>query len=147
MRIRKASLHDAPQIARLATELGYRSTAVDINERLDQLMGRADRYIAVADAGDEKIMGWIAVEKRLLLESGEKAEIVGLIVTEQSARQGAGAALVKAAEKWAASRGLGLIAVRSNAERDAAHPFYEAQGYERQKTQHVYLKSLKTTDN
>lgn len=147
MRIRKASLHDAPQIARLATELGYRSTAVDINERLDQLMGRADRYIAVADAGDEKILGWVAVEKRLLLESGEKAEIVGLIVTEQSARQGVGAALVKAAEKWAASRGLSLIAVRSNAERGASHPFYEAQGYERRKTQHVYLKSLKPTDS
>ncbi|WP_148864407.1 GNAT family N-acetyltransferase [Marinobacter fonticola] len=142
MHIRKASLYDAPQIARLATELGYRSTAVDINNRLDQLMGRADRYIAVADAGDEKILGWIAVEKRLLLESGEKAEIVGLIVTGQSARQGVGAALVKAAEKWAARRGLEHITVRSNAEREGSHPFYEAQGYVRRKTQHVYLKSL-----
>lgn len=142
MHVRKASLHDAPQIARLATELGYRSTAVDINERLDQLMGRTDRYIAVAEGDDGKILGWIAAERRLLLESGEKAEIVGLIVTERAVRQGVGRALVKGAERWAASRGLRFIAVRSNAEREASHPFYEAQGFERRKTQHVYMKAL-----
>lgn len=147
MHIRKASLHDAPEIARLATELGYRSTAVEINDRLDKLMGRSDRFIAVAEADDGKIVGWVAAEKRLLLESGEKAEIVGLIVTEQRVRMGVGAALVKAAEKWAASRGLKQLTVRSNAERDASHPFYEALGFVRRKTQHVYLKSLSPTDS
>ncbi len=34
------------------------------------------------------------------------------------------------------------MTVRSNAARELSHPFYEALGYARAKTQHVYVKSL-----
>jgi GNAT superfamily N-acetyltransferase len=51
--------------------------------------------------------------------------------------------LVEYAETWARSRGLASLTVRSNAARELSHPFYEALGYSRDKTQHVYSKALK----
>lgn len=90
------------------------------------------------------IVGWVAAERRLLLESGERAEIVGLIVGAGSRRNGIGRALVQAAEEWAVERRLDLIAVRSSVTRVESHPFYERLGYIRSKTQHAYLKRLGT---
>ncbi|MEQ5835710.1 GNAT family N-acetyltransferase [Marinobacter sp. NFXS9] len=142
MLIRPATIQDAPDIARLATALGYASSTEDIVSRLDGLLGQPDRFVAVADGKGEGLLGWIAAERRLLLESGEKAEIVGLIVGTDSHRKGVGSALVTAAEDWARARGLGKIVVRSNEARLASHPFYENQGFNRTKTQHVYLKPL-----
>jgi len=34
------------------------------------------------------------------------------------------------------------LTVRSNAARELSHPFYEALGYSRDKTQHVYRKTI-----
>jgi GNAT superfamily N-acetyltransferase len=87
-------------------------------------------------------IGWVAAERRLLLESGERAEIVGLIVTADARRSGTGLALVKAAEEWAAEQGMQTISVRSNVARLESHPFYERLGYVRTKTQHAYAKQL-----
>ena len=78
----------------------------------------------------------------MLLESGERAEIVGLIVTSSARRSGTGLALVKAAEKWAVEQGMPSISVRSNVARVESHPFYERLGYVRTKTQHAYAKQL-----
>lgn len=143
MQIRPATVEDAPEIARLATALGYASSTEDITKRLDQLLGQHDQFIAVADDDENGLLGWISAERRLSLESGEKAEIVGLIVSQDSHRRGVGAALVNAAEVWARHHGLRKLVVRSNEARVASHPFYEAQAFERSKTQHVYQKTLK----
>ncbi|WP_165857437.1 GNAT family N-acetyltransferase [Marinobacter sp. JSM 1782161] len=142
MRIRPATIEDAPEIARLSRAQGYASSTEQILARLDGLLGHRDRFIAVADLDRQALLGWIAVERRLLLESGEKAEIVGLIVSQDRHRQGVGSALVDAAEDWARALHLPTLAVRSNEARIASHPFYQARGFERAKTQHVYIKTL-----
>ena len=79
-----------------------------------------------------------------MLESGERVEIVGLIVGAESRRSGIGAALVHAAEDWAVEQQLQVISVRSSIARIESHPFYERLGYIRSKTQHAYLKRLGT---
>ena len=99
-------------------------------------------FIAVAEDASV-IVGWVAAEQRLVLESGERAEIVGLVVSAGNRRAGIGTTLVQAAEAWARSRGFADISVRSNVLRDAAHEFYERLGYTRIKTQHAYRKTLK----
>ena len=105
---------------------------------------RADtRFIVVAEQ-ESGIVGWIAAERRLLLESGERAEIVGLIVGTEARRHGIGRALVQSAEDWAVERQLQVMAVRSSVTRIESHPFYERLGYIRSKTQHAYLKRLGT---
>jgi ribosomal protein S18 acetylase RimI-like enzyme len=141
VRIRPASVSDAAAIARLTTELGYPTSTDDMRFRLETLLPRDSQYIAVAESATE-IVGWIAVEHRVVLESGTRAEIVGLVVAESARRSGAGSALVGEGEEWARQRGHRVINVRSNVARREAHPFYERLGYVRTKTQHAYRKDL-----
>ena len=139
--IRRATLADADALAHLTTELGYPTSGGEIRTRLAELLSRASQFIAVVDR-PEGIVGWVAAEERLLLESGRRAEVVGLVVASPVRRLGLGSLLVSAAEEWAQSRGLDTIFVRSNVLRDEAHPFYERLGYRRTKTQHAYIKRL-----
>jgi GNAT superfamily N-acetyltransferase len=88
------------------------------------------------------LLGWIAATVRLGLETGEKAEITGLVVGAAARRAGVGRALVGAVEAWAAQQGMGVIAVRSNVLRSESHPFYQNLGYRQRKTQHYYEKTL-----
>jgi predicted N-acetyltransferase YhbS len=139
--IRAATPGDAESIARLATELGYPNSEVEIRARIERLL-QSDTYFLVVAVQGSEVIGWIAAERRLLLESGERAEIVGLIVTESARRVGTGQALVSAAEQWARRHGSARMAVRSSVARAESHPFYERLGYVRAKTQHAYLKQL-----
>lgn len=141
MEIRRARPEDAATIARLTTELGYPASPGEMKSRLDILLTRETHYIAVAELSSQ-IIGWVAVEHRLILESGDRAEIVGLVVTSSARRSGVGSALVREAEDWARQRGHAGISVRSNVARTEAHPFYERLGYVRAKTQHAYRKEL-----
>ncbi len=87
-------------------------------------------------------MGWVHVEHRSSLEVGERAELMGLVVDATGRRTGLGRLLVGEAERWARARGLRQVVVRSNVAREPSHPFYDAIGYSRSKTQHVYVKTL-----
>jgi predicted N-acetyltransferase YhbS len=142
IQIRPATPGDAGDIARLTTLLGYPSTTDDITSRLDVLLQSASYFIAIAEQSSH-VVGWVAAERRVLLESGERAEIVGLVVEMEARRTGVGRALVQAAEVWASTQHLDLISVRSNVARVESHPFYENLGYERRKTQHAYVKKLR----
>src|SRR5262245_31401516 len=105
-------MEDASAIAQLTTELGYPTTSEQATTRLAFLLPRDSHFVAVAEVSSG-VVGWVAAERRLLLESGERAEIVGLVVSARSRRTGVGAALVRAAEDWARSQGLGVLGVRS----------------------------------
>lgn len=139
--IRPARVDDAADIARLSTELGYPSSDVEIRTRIERLL-QSDTYFLVVAERESVVVGWIAAERRLLIESGERADISGLIVTEQARRSGTGQALVEAAEEWARGQGLNRMVVRSSVSRLESHPFYERLGYVRAKTQHAYIKQL-----
>jgi GNAT superfamily N-acetyltransferase len=141
LQIRPALLSDAEAIAILTTELGYPTSADQILARLDVLLPHDSHFVAVAER-DSRVVGWVGVEERMLLESGKRAELVGLVVAEQSRRTGIGKLLVLEAESWARRRGLDTIGVRSNVVRVEAHPFHENLGYARSKTQHAYSKRL-----
>lgn len=144
VRIRPAVPSDAAEIARLATELGYPSSVEEISSRLARLLLSPAHFVAVAEADAMSLAGWVVTERRLLLESTERAEIVGLVVSANARRTGIGRTLVDAAESWASAQRLSVISVRSNIARVASHPFYESLGYGRSKTQHAYTKRLRT---
>ena len=140
--IRPAAAGDAPEIAELATQLGYPSTAEQIARRLEALRGAPDSAVLVAGAESGPLLGWIHVSANRLVESDPDAEIRGLVVDEAARSGGIGRRLVEEAESWALRRGFGRISVRSNVIRDRAHRFYERLGYERKKTQHKFQKRL-----
>ena len=140
-RVRPAAVADSAEVARLAGELGYPAEPTEMSGRLAGLLRSENHIVAVAE-GAHGLLGWIAAEQRLLLESGKRVEIVGLIVGDGARRRGVGKALVEAAEQWAAANGQASVFVRSNVVRTESHPFYERLGYKRTKTQHAYSKLL-----
>lgn len=141
MNVRPAGVADAAAIADLSTSLGYPTDPPAIRERLGRLLPRPNCLVLVAEA-DHAVVGWIHAEEQELLESGERCEILGLIVDAARRRHGVGRRLVEAVEMWARERGLDRITVRSNIVRAESHPFYARLGYERVKTQHAYRKHL-----
>lgn len=140
--IRRANEDDASEIARLCAELGYPVSPTEMRRRVFSLMDTGDHRIAVACGRQSRLMGWVAAEHRMLLESGERAEIVGLIVDVSARRKGIGKALVAEIERWAVARGVSTIVVRSNVARRDSHRFYQNLGFERAKTQHTYAKDV-----
>lgn len=141
--IRRAQIGDTAEMTRLSAQLGYPLSPGEMKRRLANLLANERHFVAIATRG-ELVLGWMHVEHRSTLEGGERAELMGLVVEASTRRQGLGRELVDAAERWAASRGLPPLTVRSNAARELSHPFYEALGYSREKTQHVYRKALKS---
>jgi GNAT superfamily N-acetyltransferase len=122
-------------------ELGYPCHADVMRARLTLLSGAQTHFVALAE-GDGRLLGWIHAEHRTSLESGDTAEIVGLVVSEGVRRSGVGQALIEAVEDWARSRALGTLVVRSNVVRPESHAFYQDVGFAQTKTQHVHAKAL-----
>jgi GNAT superfamily N-acetyltransferase len=141
--IRRAQIGDASEMARLAEQLGYPVPVAEMAERLAALLPNGRHCIAVIASG-ERLVGRVHVEHRSSLEAGDRAELMALVVDSSARRRGLGRELVEYAEAWAVSRGLAALTVRSNAARELSHPFYEALGYSRDKTQHVYSKALQS---
>ena len=73
------------------------------------------------------------------------ARLTSLVVAAEVRDQGVGRRLVEAAETWAVQHGCDRIQVSSGRrpEREAAHAFYTAFGYEDTRSHHVlYAKDL-----
>jgi GNAT superfamily N-acetyltransferase len=133
---------DAGRLACLSAELGYPVPADALAERLGHLLEHEGEIVLVAELIPGDVVGWVHGSEQLLLESGRRCELLGLVVDARHRGRGVGRRLVAAVEDWAAERGLDQMAVRSNVARTESHPFYERLGYARVKTQHSYRKSL-----
>ncbi len=144
--IRLATEDDAPALAPLCGELGYPSTEEATRARLTALLARPDDHVVFVAAQDDAVFGWGSAAVTRLLESPDRAELTGLVVTEVARGRGLGRRLVAAVEEWARERGLTLIGVRSNVVRTDAHRFYEGLGYGRAKQQVVFRKPLGRPD-
>lgn len=140
--LRRARIGDAAELARLSAQLGYPQATDALERRLRRLLISADHPVLVATDDDATLLGFIAIEHRLMLETGDRVEIVGLVVDDAARRRGIGKQLVDAALDWARDIGVAEVIVRSNIARDESHPFYERAGFERIKTQHVYRRRV-----
>jgi ribosomal protein S18 acetylase RimI-like enzyme len=141
MEIRTAAPADAQCIAALTTELGYAADVSVMRSRLESILGRDDQHVVVAVV-EGVIAGWLQARATHVLESGFRAEIVGLIVSRGFRRRGVGRRLVESALGWARKTGAGTLYVRSNTQRTESHAFYPALGFARVKTQAVYCRTV-----
>lgn len=133
---------DAERAATLAAELGYPGAGAPlIAERLAALAGRTDHAVWVSAGGDD-LLGLLHAQHMHRILSDPYVEILHLVVSARARRAGVGRALVDRVRAWAVERGVDRVRVRSNVVRDEAHSFYLALGFERHKTQHVYLTRL-----
>lgn len=141
--IRRARLSDAAAIADLSGQLGYPASEKEIAERLAKLLTRPHQSVVlIAEGPSRRIIGWLHVSATPLLELPPCAEVNGLIVAEGHRSLGAGAELLRAAERWARAKGCESMSVRSNVIRERAHAFYLRNGYEHYKTQKAFRKPL-----
>ncbi|MFT4198909.1 MAG: GNAT family N-acetyltransferase [Pseudoxanthomonas sp.] len=142
--VRAAVAGDADEVARLSNLLGYPAAVGTMAQRLAQVLARDDHALFVAQRTDgaDGLLGMVAVEWRLMLELGERGEIVAMVVDPAARRQGVGRRLIEAACDWARRRGGEEVFLRSNVVRPEAHAFYPGIGFARSKTQHVYVRRL-----
>lgn len=139
--IRLPRAEDHVRLADLTAQLGYPSTASDMERRLAGFEGSKDYAVFVAEVNGE-LVGWIGVLIYRSMEADARAEISGLIVDERVRSMGIGPKLVAQAEQWAHEQGCDTIGVRSNVIRERAHSFYERLGYKHVKTQKAFRKKL-----
>ncbi len=137
--VRAMAAADLPRVAELSLQLGYPVALAELHRRFERLARSPSDALFVAG---EPVGGWIHLEHRESLESGESVEITGLVVDAARRREGLGRALVARAEQWALQRGVSRLRVRSNVTRQESHHFYPALGFARAKTQHVYERLI-----
>ncbi len=141
-RIRQATIDDAPQLAVLATQLGYPSSPADVVARLRAIFADHSHVVFVAVLPGSGACAFAHVCAGIALESGPRAELLGLVTDAALRSRGLGALLVAQAERWAQAKGLGTLCVRCNVVRPDAHRFYERLGFQCSKTQKYFRKSL-----
>jgi len=142
LNVRTANSADVARIALLAGQLGYPATEREISPRFAALEGQTDHAVFVADYPSTKVIGWLHVFIRPLLESDAAAEIGGLIVDERFRGRGVARALVDASARWGQRCGVGYLRVRSNVTRESALRFYTGLGFREAKTQRVLIRIL-----
>jgi N-acetylglutamate synthase-like GNAT family acetyltransferase len=135
--IREIELTDAATAAILAGQLGYPSTKEAMSERISLLQHSMVDEAWVAEQ-EGRLVGWIQVSRMLRLESGEWAEITGLVVDADARGAQLGRRLVAMAQAWARAHKLPRLVVRANVVREGSHGFYTRLGFAEQKKQMVF---------
>ena len=139
--IREIRPEDSEVAAQLSGELGYPAAADVMKRRIENMRGVPDHAVFVAALAD-RVVGWIDVGIVRHLQSDAFGEVGGFVVSEACRSRGVGRMLLAYAEQWVAKRGIAKIVVRSRMGRDAAHRFYEREGYTRVKVSAVFSKVL-----
>ena len=144
--IRAMCPSDAQAVAVLLPELGYQASASQVQERFSLLVARPENGLFVAEIATA-VVGWAHVYGVRLIASEGYAEIGGLVVSARHQRQGIGAQLVHACERWAANTSYGRVRLRSGVHREPAHQFYESLGYARSRSSYAFerLVAISTT--
>jgi GNAT superfamily N-acetyltransferase len=127
--IRAATLADAKQVAGLVTSLGYPTNATEMKSRLAAIFGDPTYTTFVAEVGGEVVGMAGACLARFYEKPGLYARLVALVVSEAGSGHGAGAALVRAIEKWGRDNDAAEIFLNSGVQREVARSFYEKLGY------------------
>ncbi|MFZ0215303.1 MAG: GNAT family N-acetyltransferase [Candidatus Dormiibacterota bacterium] len=128
--VREAGPDDAAAVAELLTQLG--AVGVDPAEAERRLARGAERVLlAVADG---RPAGLVAVMRSLYLGHAEpSAHVTAMVVGDAFRRRGIGRRLMVAAAEAGRSMGCAGIELTSalTPQREAAHAFYAALGYQR----------------
>lgn len=135
-------LEDIEQVTKLAEQLGYPCTPQQMTSRFSLLHKHADHGLFVVKE-DARVLGWVHVNRdSASLLSEPRAEVTALVVDESMRGQKIGSLLLQKAEAWAKSQGLALVRLRSNLKRTEAHRFYLREGYQIQKSWHLFVKEI-----
>ena len=129
--IRDAKLTDAPALAALMCELGYKTTPAQMRRRLQSILCDV-RYRTFLAEVDGKVCGMIGTLAYTSYDHDDPSgRILALVTLTNARRRGIGRALIATAEKDFAQRGIKRVALDTRHTREDAHKFYESLGYAR----------------
>ena len=141
-RIRPARQEDAVAIAAICTSaLGYAFGREETEKALTAALTRPGDRVFVAIVSDV-VVGFIHGQDYETLYALPYKNIMGIAVAEEHRRKGIGRALLQKMEQWAAESGTAGVRLVSGMEREEAHRFYVACGYEEQKQQLNFRKEI-----
>jgi ribosomal protein S18 acetylase RimI-like enzyme len=128
--IRRAVAADAEPVAGLVTELGYPTSAGQMERRLDAILDDQGYRTWVADE-DGRVVGFVGTRVGPLYEDdGAYGQVMVLAVAATHQRRGVGRMLMQAAESALVEAGARVLVVTSANHRAGAHAFYESCGYD-----------------
>ncbi len=142
-RIRKGTIEDFKEIAKLCEQLGFPTTNDVALKRLEYIGNNDDHDMFVVESAEGLIVGWVHVFLTITPYTDLITEVGGLVINEADREHGIGRMLIQQAEQWAKSKQTTTVRIRSNVKRVESHMFYKAIGYEEAKKQVTYLKSVK----
>jgi ribosomal protein S18 acetylase RimI-like enzyme len=129
--IRATEMNDAAALAQLMCELGYETTKLEMQTRMERIAAD-DRYRTFVAVRDGNVCGMIGTLTCPSYEHNDPGgRILALATLSSMRRHGIGRALITAAEKDFAQRGIKRVALNTRLMREEAHKFYESLGYER----------------
>jgi len=141
--IRDAKLSDAPELAALMAELGYKTITSEMRERLKSILSDA-RFSTFVAEEENDVCGMIGTLTHLSHEHNDlSGKIIALVVSKKRRKNGVGRALIAAAEKDFVKRNVIRVTLTTRFEREEAHLFYEKLGYSR--TGFRFAKNLTPT--
>lgn len=129
IKVRAALKSDVSALARLSTQLGYESSVVQTEKRLEKIAQIKEQTLIVAEHPEFGVLGFIHLEQRFLIEREPLLEIAALVVDEEHRSKGIGKILLSYANDFAAQNDLKTVMLRSGIHREAAHAFYERNGF------------------
>ncbi len=107
-----------------------------ILEKVDLLRNSGTAEILVCVDDTDTARGYICLTEIIFLGMDPFVEVQSILVDTAARRFGIGALLMKAAETWAAGKGIDMVCLSSQIQRTGAHEFYKKLGYT------VYKQSL-----
>lgn len=140
--IREIVAADAAAVAELSCQLGYETSAAEMQHRLQSILPLHSNHAVFVACLDNNVVGWIEAEIMHHLQSAPHAIITGLIVRDGVRSLGVGSHLCAEVEAWMRRQGVGIVRVTSRMTREHAHRFYLREGFTQTKTSAVFEKAL-----
>jgi GNAT superfamily N-acetyltransferase len=139
--IRPMTAGDVPATQELLLQLGYPLSSEELKQRYEAVAGAANHTIMLAEQAG-RVVALCHVYARPALDKPPEAIVQALVVDRASRGSGMGKIMMMAVETWARDRGFTSVALTSSVTRAEAHAFYEAIGYQRAATSHMFRKHL-----
>ena len=139
--IRQMTAEDALPLQALLSQLGYPLDLPEVRRRYDAVAASKDHSLIVAEK-EGQVAAFCHVYIGPALDKPPEAVVQALVVDQAARGSGVGKIMMAAAEAWAQERGFGSVALASSVARTEAHVFYDAIGYQRAATSHLFRKIL-----
>lgn len=139
--IRQAKIEDYKDICKICCDdLGYNCSEELVKERLKGLDKNNERVLVAVY--NSEVVGYLHAQIYKTLYFEELINFLGLAVSKEYRNKKVGTRLVNEIENWAKENGIKKVRVNSGFSRKEAHEFYRSLGYNNEKKQIRFLKSL-----